>query len=204
MHTVSTSGIDNDFALPSSTLSPLPEFCPHISHLFLPPSSPSSTFRIPSLIGLAPSGRLYASYRLIASDASSFALTDTFLIYTTFSHEAKFVPLAKLSATEHSESFARRALDGGASASAATPGSAGVVQRAVERGSRIVAVVPSATSLVLQMPRGNLETICPRPLVLRVVRALLDQCVGLSLNMQYAPQGQAPPESERRVAQSVS
>ncbi|GAA5945114.1 hypothetical protein JCM3775_000913 [Rhodotorula graminis] len=172
---VPASGTDGDFALPSSTLSPLPEFCPHISHLFLPPSSPSSTFRIPSLVGLAPSGRLYASSRLIASDASSFALTDTFLIYTTYSHEAKFVPLAKLSATEYSESFARRALDGGGSASAAAPGAAGVVQRAVERGSRIVAVVPSATSLVLQMPRGNLETICPRPLVLRVVRALLDQ-----------------------------
>ena len=38
-----------------------------------------------------------------------------------------------------------------------------------------MAAVPSAMSLVLQMPRGNLETICPRPMVLDVVRDLLDR-----------------------------
>jgi elongator complex protein 1 len=47
-------------------------------------------------------------------------------------------------------------------------------RRRVERGSRIVTVVPSAMSLVLQMPRGNLETIYPRPLVMSVVREDLD------------------------------
>jgi elongator complex protein 1 len=41
--------------------------------------------------------------------------------------------------------------------------------RKVERGSRIVVAVPSTMSLVLQMPRGNLETINPRPLVMEVV-----------------------------------
>lgn len=49
------------------------------------------------------------------------------------------------------------------------------IKRAVERGSKIVTVVPSSTTLVLQMPRGNLEIICPRPLVLRVVRQDLDR-----------------------------
>ncbi|GAA5870104.1 hypothetical protein JCM1840_003583 [Sporobolomyces johnsonii] len=163
-----------DLALPSSSLSPLPEFCPQIQHLLLPSSSPSSS-RFPTLLGLAPSGRLYASSRLLASDATSFATTPDFLIYTTFSHEAKFVPLFTLAPTytgsggvEHTESFARRAAGGGAA-----PGE-GAIKRAVERGSRIVTVAPSSTSLVLQMPRGNLETICPRPLVLRVVRDFLD------------------------------
>lgn len=42
--------------------------------------------------------------------------------------------------------------------------------RRIERGSRIVTVVPSTTSLVLQMPRGNLETVMPRPLVMDRVR----------------------------------
>lgn len=51
----------------------------------------------------------------------------------------------------------------------------GAIKRAVERGSKIVTVVPSSTTLVLQMPRGNLEIICPRPLVLRVVRQDLDR-----------------------------
>lgn len=42
--------------------------------------------------------------------------------------------------------------------------------RRVERGSRIVTPVPSNMALVLQMPRGNLETVNPRPLVLEVVK----------------------------------
>jgi len=44
-------------------------------------------------------------------------------------------------------------------------------KRRVERGSRIVTSVPSAMSVVLQMPRGNLETINPRPLALEVIRS---------------------------------
>lgn len=51
----------------------------------------------------------------------------------------------------------------------------------MERGSRIVVAVPSAMSLVLQMPRGNLETISPRPFVLEVVRADVAQSVGCPL-----------------------
>lgn len=47
--------------------------------------------------------------------------------------------------------------------------------RRVERGSRIVAVVPDDTKLILQMPRGNLETIHPRALVLSAVRKNLDE-----------------------------
>ena len=47
--------------------------------------------------------------------------------------------------------------------------------RRVERGSRIVMVVPADTRLVLQMPRGNLETVCPRALVLSQVRRDLDR-----------------------------
>ena len=47
--------------------------------------------------------------------------------------------------------------------------------RRVERGSRIVTVVPSDTKLVLQMPRGNLETVTPRALLLSSVRGALDE-----------------------------
>ncbi|GAA5883430.1 hypothetical protein JCM3774_004277 [Rhodotorula dairenensis] len=161
-----------DVALPSSTLSSLPEFCPHVSHVLLPASTTHSTsFRLPTLIGLSTTGRLYSGSRLLASDATSFVLTPDFVIYTTYSHEAKFLPLSTIasgpSAAEFTESFARRAGPGGGGADSS-------IKRAVERGSRIVTVVPSSTTLVLQMPRGNLETICPRPLVLRVVRSHLE------------------------------
>ena len=49
--------------------------------------------------------------------------------------------------------------------------------RRMERGARIVAVVAEDTKLIVQMPRGNLESIQPRSLTLAAVRRLLDKCV---------------------------
>eukprot|EP00727_Mastigamoeba_balamuthi_P003579 m51a1_g13218 putative elongator complex protein 1 (450) ;mRNA; r:243-2206 len=45
--------------------------------------------------------------------------------------------------------------------------------RAVERGAQIVAGVEESTAVVLQMPRGNLEVVHPRPIVLKAMRALV-------------------------------
>jgi elongator complex protein 1 len=42
--------------------------------------------------------------------------------------------------------------------------------RPIERGSRIITIMPSVHAVVLQAPRGNLETISPRALVLASVR----------------------------------
>lgn len=47
--------------------------------------------------------------------------------------------------------------------------------RSIERGARLVTVVPTNMSVVLQMPRGNLETIYPRAMVLAGIRQLIDQ-----------------------------
>jgi len=47
--------------------------------------------------------------------------------------------------------------------------------RNIERGARIVCAVPEDTKLVLQMPRGNLELIHPRSLVLSATRTHLDK-----------------------------
>lgn len=49
--------------------------------------------------------------------------------------------------------------------------------RRVERGSQIVVAVADDTKVVLQMPRGNLEAIHPRALVLTAVRKHLDRLV---------------------------
>ncbi|KAI6058316.1 Elongator complex protein 1 [Aix galericulata] len=57
--------------------------------------------------------------------------------------------------------------------SAAAPNSETL--RKVERGSRIVTVVPQDTKVVLQMPRGNLETVHHRALVLAQIRKWLDR-----------------------------
>lgn len=46
--------------------------------------------------------------------------------------------------------------------------------RQIERGARLVCAVPADTKVVLQMPRGNLEVIHPRSLVLSAARRYLD------------------------------
>ena len=130
-------------------------------------------------IGLSHSGRLYANERVLATNCSSFAIGGEFLTYTTLQHQARFVLLNTL--------FSDRAIQGDQEGeqvyahSLKQPNNhaderANEVQhsRRVERGSSIVTVVPSSMSLVLQMPRGNLETISPRPLVLQVVRKYID------------------------------
>jgi elongator complex protein 1 len=47
--------------------------------------------------------------------------------------------------------------------------------RSVERGSRLVTAIPTNMSIVLQMPRGNLETISPRAMVVAGIRALIEE-----------------------------
>ncbi|KAF7980125.1 hypothetical protein HWV62_39551 [Athelia sp. TMB] len=115
------------------------------------------------------SGKIYVADRsgnstTIATNANSMTIASGFLIYTSTSHEAHFAPLDTLSSLLVAGS---------------AEGSQAVAQewerRRVERGSRIVTAVPSAMSLVLQMPRGNLETIYPRPLVMEVVRKDLER-----------------------------
>ncbi|KAK0495026.1 pol II transcription elongation factor [Armillaria luteobubalina] len=115
-------------------------------------------------LGLTESGKIFISTAdsssvLIASNATSFALASGFLIFTTGNHEAIFVDIKSLfSFLKAGSESDREALK------------VSWEKRRVERGSRIVVPVPSAMSLVLQMPRGNLETINPRPLVMEVVK----------------------------------
>jgi elongator complex protein 1 len=47
--------------------------------------------------------------------------------------------------------------------------------RNVERGSRLVTAIPTNMSIVLQMPRGNLETIFPRAMVVAGIRELIEE-----------------------------
>jgi elongator complex protein 1 len=47
--------------------------------------------------------------------------------------------------------------------------------RSIERGARLVTAMPTSASLVLQMPRGNLETINPRAMVVAGIRGLIDE-----------------------------
>lgn len=72
--------------------------------------------------------------------------------------------------------------------------------RSTERGCRLVTVMPTTFALTLQMPRGNLETIYPRALVLAGIRVFIDnknyrsaylacrsQMVDMNILHDYAP-----------------
>ena len=134
-------------------------------------------------IGHAYSGKLYCVTPgsrpvLLANNANSFAVTSGFVIFTTTAHEAQLAPIAML-VQRTKEAEQEVSLTNGNSITQLSGDT--WEKRRVERGSRIVIVVPSTMSLVLQMPRGNLETINPRPLVMEVVKADLDSCVDILL-----------------------
>ena len=104
------------------------------------------------LIGLSSSGRLYVNGKEILNAVSSFVIHSDFLVVTSLQkHQLLCLPLARLSSTP-------------------IP-----TERAIERGAKLVHAVASSTSVVLQMPRGNLEAIHPRALSLSVVKSLIDK-----------------------------
>ena len=118
----------------------------------------------PVFIGISKAGKLHATNRsgsmTLATNANSFHCASGFVIYATSAHEAHF----------HSIQSLFSALSPGYTSEKKTEGEI----RRLERGSRIVTAVSSNMALVLQMPRGNLETVNPRPLVLEVVKKDVD------------------------------
>ncbi|KAK3082365.1 hypothetical protein LTS18_004277 [Coniosporium uncinatum] len=108
----------------------------------------------PIAFGLAPNGSLYANGRQLMRNCTSFLVTHAHLIVTTTQHLLKFTHLAPTDDLEIP-------LD--------TP-ETDERCRSIERGARLVTAMPTTFAVVLQMPRGNLETIYPRALVLAGIR----------------------------------
>jgi elongator complex protein 1 len=112
-------------------------------------------------VGLAESGRLYSACgaphlnKILSLSATSCISASGFLIFTTKAHDVSFIPITSLYSLDNDWQTVSE-------------------KRRVEQGSRIVIAVPSTMSLVLQMPRGNLETLNPRSLVMKVVKLDLD------------------------------
>ncbi|XP_066469477.1 elongator complex protein 1 [Tiliqua scincoides] len=116
-----------------------------------------------AIFGLTDRCRLFINDVEVASNITSFAIHDEFLLVTTHSHTCQCLPLRNMSL---------KALQSGLGSTSAPNGE---TMRKVERGSRIVTMVPQDTKLILQMPRGNLETIHHQALVLAQVRKWLDR-----------------------------
>lgn len=140
---------------------------PDRMRLMLPGAQPNSTlFRLPdnsdlpyAKVSLSPQGSLHADKILLARDCTSYILTDAHLIFTTAQHLLKFVHLTdptQMQVPSDTPEVDERC-------------------RSIERGARIVTVIPSIYAVVLQMPRGNLETIYPRVLVVSGIRQHIRQ-----------------------------
>ncbi|KAI8060641.1 IKI3 family-domain-containing protein [Gilbertella persicaria] len=109
------------------------------------------------VIGLTNRSKLYINDKLVSSEATSFFIRANWLVFSTTSHSARFLALD--SASVENLKLSDESNDAYDETS-----------RRLERGSKIVMATQHKPSLVLQMPRGNLETISPRAFVLATIR----------------------------------
>lgn len=129
--------------LPQGTsLKSMPEFCHTIEQAIVDNDL--------VIFGLAHSGKLYANGVVLTTKVTSFLIIDSFLAYTT-SNFLKFIHLKDDLKDSEDDVNDERC-------------------RQIERGSILVCSCPSAQSITLQAPRGNLETVYPRLLVLSGIR----------------------------------
>jgi elongator complex protein 1 len=151
-------------SLLSSQAEPLLEPCPWIAALKDMSSFDDNDHlqRHSRLVfGLSAKSRLYCHDLLLTDSASSFFLSTAhqFLCYATAGSrcQLRFLPMVEVYNFDPlMGSDQNQFLEGYES-------------RNVERGARLVAILPSQPTAVLQMPRGNLEGVSPRALVLRYV-----------------------------------
>ncbi|KAK6084118.1 elongator complex protein (IKI3 family protein) [Seiridium cupressi] len=113
-----------------------------------------------TVYGLSRNGHLYANNRLLVKNCTSYLVTPDHIILTTTNHLLKFIHR-----TENIEDLEVPPDDPEKDERC----------RSLERGARLVTAMPTHMSLVLQMPRGNLETIYPRAMVVAGIRQLIDE-----------------------------
>ncbi|KAI8061443.1 IKI3 family-domain-containing protein [Gongronella butleri] len=144
--------LEND-ELTHLVLLTLPTFCPWIAMARV---GADHACRERVVIALSARSKLYANDRLLSAEATSFFLRHDWLVFSTTSHTARFLPL-----DVEFDDF---------KLSDDVPDANDESHRRVERGARIVLATQGKSNLVLQMPRGNLETISPRAFVLASIR----------------------------------
>lgn len=111
-------------------------------------------------IGLSHKGHLYIHDKIKMNNVSSFFVHSDFLLLTTLQHLLLCMELT-LSGLESIIEYQKNE-------------SSNIYKRKIERGAKLVIAVPGDTRTVFQMPRGNLETIQPRPLSLKIIGTYLD------------------------------
>ncbi|EMD44069.1 ikappa-beta kinase, putative [Entamoeba histolytica KU27] len=89
--------------------------------------------------------KLYDNNTEIGENVNSYLISNDYIFYTTLKHT-----LHAINTKQHS-----------------------IFIRSIERGSSIISYVPNDTKLIFQMPRGNLEVIHPRGVILDIITELL-------------------------------
>ncbi len=126
---------------------------------------------------------------LLSTECSSFSILNQFLTFTTFNHVLYCVPLREEDIDDDSRPESEKpseksllALIASTETTNMTKSEDNIVHsliesfraiRPIDRDSKIVATPVSDVRLILQAPRGNLETIAPRPVVRARVRELV-------------------------------
>ncbi|OBA21416.1 IkappaB kinase complex, IKAP component [Metschnikowia bicuspidata var. bicuspidata NRRL YB-4993] len=113
----------------------------------------------PVALGVSGNGKLYGNDTHLASGVTSIKATQDHLVLTNAHSQVCFVHLKNV-LEPATFSFLQNQ----------TAAAADERVRQIERGLVLVSCIPSKYSVVLQAPRGNLETICPRIMVLSGVR----------------------------------
>ncbi|KAI3630061.1 hypothetical protein MIR68_011496 [Amoeboaphelidium protococcarum] len=107
-------------------------------------------------VWLSAKNQLYIGEQTLKG-VTSMAMHKDYLLYTTSSHDLKFVSLHQdLRAWTAESQHDKQTFDENV--------------RRLERGALIASINPVGIEVVLQLPRGNLETVYPRALVLSQIR----------------------------------
>lgn len=93
---------------------------------------------------------------IVSNCCTSFGTTSCFLIYTTIDHTIHFLPLDRLTSWKSGEEL-------------------GSWNQPIENGGTLVIASEDESKVILQMPRGNLEILHPRLMVLLRLTNLLDE-----------------------------
>ncbi|XP_071038680.1 putative elongator complex protein 1 isoform X5 [Parasteatoda tepidariorum] len=107
-----------------------------------------------SIAALAPNGDFIFPDHPATQFVTSYFVQGGFLFYTNTKH---VLNIHQYDATQHNGKLFPK------------------FEQKIERNAKIVFVPPRSTKVILQMPRGNLETIHPRPLVLVAIFEDLDR-----------------------------
>lgn len=149
--------VELDCTLDCKEIVKFPQLCRDIEVSFKEDTQQYEAF------GISRNGKLFCNENHVVSGVTSLKITESHLLFTTVQSKLCFIHLN--SSQENYEIFLNLTNEN-------------IVDeriRQVERGSILINVMPTKYSVVLEAPRGNLETICPRIMVLSAIRKFIKQ-----------------------------